>query len=325
VASRVTHELEVDGRLVRVSNPDKVLYPSGFTKGQVIDYYIRASSHLLPHLKDRPITLKRYPNGVRAPHFYEKDAPSYTPSWIRTFDVPRRSGEAVIRYVIIDDLPALVWSANLANLEMHPFLHRVPKIDRPTSLVFDLDPGEGANVLDCAKVSFLLKDALERGGLESFVKVSGSKGLQVYVPLNTPLTYAQTQPFARALAEALERLHPDLVVAEMAKARRTRKVFIDWSQNSDFKTTVAVYSLRAKRDQPYCSMPVAWEELRRAARRGNPAALDFDPEAALKRMAKGGDPFEPVLGMKQKLPRAVRASAASRAAAPSQNSSFKPN
>jgi bifunctional non-homologous end joining protein LigD len=310
VASRVAQQLEVEGRLVRISNPDKVLYPSGFTKGQAIDYYIRVSDYLLPYLKDRPITMKRYPNGVRAPHFYEKDAPSHTPSWVRTFDVPRRGREAVIHYVIVDGLATLVWSANLANLELHPFLHCVPHIDRPTAMVFDLDPGEGANVLDCAKVSSLFKDALEQAGLECWAKVSGSKGLQVYVPLNTPVTYEQTRGFARALAESLERGHPDLVVAEMAKARRTDKVFIDWSQNSDFKTTVSVYSLRAKRDQPYVSMPVSWEELRRAIRKRSAEALDFDPETALKRLAKHGDLFEPVLKKRQKLPGARKKSAA---------------
>jgi bifunctional non-homologous end joining protein LigD len=310
MASRVAHELEVEGQPVRISNPDKAMYPSGFTKGQVMDYYIRISDYLVPHLADRPITMKRYPNGVRAPHFYTKDAPEHTPTWVRTFDVPRREGGKPIRYVVVDGLPALVWSANLANLEMHPFLHRVPKIDQPTALVFDLDPGEGANVLDCAKVSFLLKESLEEAGLECFAKVSGSKGMQIYAPLNTPVTYERTQRFARATAEALEKAHPDLVVSEMAKARRSDKVFIDWSQNSDFKTTVAVYSLRAKRDEPYVSLPVSWEELRRAMRRGNEGALDFDPEKALARAAKEGDLFAPLLKKKQKLPGSRKESAA---------------
>jgi bifunctional non-homologous end joining protein LigD len=310
VASRVGHELEVEGRPVRITNPDKVLFPSGFTKGQVIDYYIRVSEYLLPHLKDRPITMKRYPDGVRSPHFYAKNAPPHTPSWIRTFPVPRRSGDKTIHYVILDSLPALVWSANLANLELHPFLHCVPHISRPAAVVFDLDPGEGADVLDCAKVSFLLKDALEKNGLECFAKVSGSKGIQLYVPLNTSVTYERTGPFARALAERLEREHPDLVVAEMKKAQRTNKVFIDWSQNSDFKTTVAVYSMRAKRDQPYCSMPVTWEELKRAMRRRDADALYFDPEKAIKRLEKTGDLFAPVLKKKQKLPGSPKASAA---------------
>ena len=294
-----------------LSNLDKVLYPSGFTKGQVIDYYIRVADYLLPQLKGRPVTLKRYPDGVEGAHFYEKDAPAFTPEWVRTFPVPRRTGGKAIRYIIIDDLPTLVWSANLANLEIHPFLHRAPEIQRPTVLVFDLDPGEGADVLDCAEVAFWLKDALESAGLQSLAKVSGSKGMQVYVPLNTPATYAQTQPYARAMAESLEKAHPGDVVSAMAKDKRKCKVFIDWSQNSDFKTTVAVYSLRAKRSTPYCSLPVTWDELRKARTRRDSASLYFEPEAALARLEKVGDLFRPVLALKQKLPLEARSRASS--------------
>ncbi len=296
--ARNKQEIEIEGRKVALTNLDKVLFPSGFTKGQVIDFYIRASDSLLPHLQDRPITLKRYPDGVQGPHFYEKDAPRYTPAWVRTFNVPRRSGQADIRYIVIDDLPTLVWCANLANLELHPFLHRAPHIDQPTAIAFDLDPGEGADVLTCASVAFWLQEVFEAEGLEAFPKVSGSKGMQVYVPLNTPMTYAQTQPFARGLAQRMEREHPDLVVSDMTKTRRAGKVFIDWSQNSDFKTTVSVYSLRAKRSAPYVSMPVTWEELRAAVRKQDPAALTFDPEAALARLAKHGDLWAGVLTLK---------------------------
>jgi bifunctional non-homologous end joining protein LigD len=238
--ARKQHELSVDGRTVPVTNLDKALFPSGFTKGQAIDYYTRVSDHLLPHLRGRPVTLKRYPNGVRSKPFYQKNAPQGTPEWVRTFDVPRREG-GVIHYVLLDDLPALVWSANLANLEIHPFLHRAPEIDRPTAVVFDLDPGEGTDLLTCAEVAFLLKGALGESGLEAWPKVSGSKGMQVYAPLNTPVTYGETGPFAHSLAERLEASHPDLVISNMARARRHEKVFIDWSQNSDFKTTSAVY------------------------------------------------------------------------------------
>src|SRR5436190_1568045 len=173
--SRLTQELQVDGRGVRVSNLDKPMFPAGFTKGQVIDYYIRVSEYLLPHLKDRPITLKRYPNGVSAKHFYEKDAPRYTPHWVPRFPVPRRTGEADICYVLLNDLPSLVWSVNIANLEMHPFLHRVPTLEKPTAMVFDLDPGEDTGILECAEVAFLLRRALATAGLQSFAKVSGSK------------------------------------------------------------------------------------------------------------------------------------------------------
>jgi bifunctional non-homologous end joining protein LigD len=306
MAARKKHEIVIDGRSVGLTNLDKPLFPSGFTKGQIVDFYIRISDCILPHLAGRPITLKRYPNGVRAPHFYEKDAPKFTPDWVRTFDVQRREG-GTIHYVVIDDLATLVWAANLANIELHPFLHRAPEIDRPTALVFDLDPGEGADLLSCARVAFLVKDELERAGLETWAKVSGSKGMQLYAPLNTSVTYDRTRPFARALAERLEAAHPDLIVSEMAKTKRTNKVFIDWSQNSDFKTTVAVYSLRAKRDQPYVSMPVSWEELRRALRRKDAAALNFTPEAAVKRLKKSGDLFEPVLEKCQKLRGLTRA------------------
>jgi bifunctional non-homologous end joining protein LigD len=291
--------LEIDGRKLMLSNLEKILYPgSGFTKAQVIDYYIRVSRYLLPHLKGRPVTMKRYPDGVAGRHFYEKDAPRFTPDWVETFPVPRKAGGRPIRYILINDLATLVWCANLADLELHPFLHRVPHPDRPTSVVFDLDPGEGADILDCACVAFLLKDLFDSSRLDAFAKVSGSRGLQVYVPLNTAVTYDQTRPFAQSIAIRLEREHPDLVVAKMTKSERTKKVFIDWSQNSDFKTTVGVYSLRAKRDSPFVSMPVDWDELR--AKKAD--SLFFSPDAALKRLEKSGDLFAPVLKKKQKLP-----------------------
>ncbi len=295
--------LEIDGHELVLSNLDKILYPeAGFTKGQVIDFYIQVSRFLLPHLKDRPVTLKRYPNGVAGKHFYQKDAPRYRPEWIRTFPVPRREGGEPIHYILIDDLATLVWCANLANLELHPFLHRTPRIDQPTSVVFDLDPGEGSDILTCARVAFLLKELFERWDLEAFPKVSGSRGIQVYIPLNGRATYAQTQPFARTIAEHLTREHPELVVARMSKLERTSKVLVDWSQNSDFKTTVAVYSLRAKSPHPFVSMPVSWEELRRAMVQSNRESLYFAPEAALKRLERTGDQFAPLLTTKQKLP-----------------------
>jgi bifunctional non-homologous end joining protein LigD len=305
VATR-KHQLEIDGRLLALTNLDKVLYPSGFTKGQVIDFYIRIADYLLPHLAGRPITLKRFPDGIGAAHFYEKDAPRHTPAWVRTCNVPRRDGRD-IRYIVIDDLPTLVWSANLANLELHPFLHRAPHIDRPDSVAFDLDPGEGTDILTCARVAFWLEEFFAAAGLQSFAKVSGSKGLQVYVPLNTAVSYETTQLFAKSLAERLQREHPEAVVSDMAKVKRAGKVLIDWSQNSDFKTTVSVYSLRAKRAEPYVSMPVTWDELRRGA------PLTFTPEAALARLAKIGDLWSGVLSLKQELPRDVKPT---RAAAP---------
>lgn len=309
---RASHLLEVEGREVPVSNLDKPMFPTGFTKGQAIDYYVRISDHLLPHLKDRPITLKRYPNGTTGKHFYEKDAPGYTPKWVRRFPVPRRSGESDICYVLINDLPSLVWSVNLANLEMHPFLHRVPALETPTALVFDLDPGEGASILQCAEVAFLLKKRLDAAGVRAFVKVSGSKGLQVYAPLNRKTTYAVTQPFAHDLAQSLEREHRSLVVSEMAKELRKQKVFIDWSQNSDFKTTVAPYSLRAKQEQPYVSLPVRWRELQDALSSGRAAQLYFTPEEALARVSGKQDIFAPVLSLKQEIRGLAGASGGSR-------------
>jgi len=300
---REKQEVQVAGRTVPLSNQDKVMFPAaGFTKAQVIDYYVRAWPFLRPHLKNRPVTLKRYPNGIEGKHFYEKDAPGFTPEWIETFPVPRRDGGPDIRYVVVNDLPTMVWCANLANLEIHPFLHRVPKLGQPTSLVFDLDPGEGVDILACGRVAMLLKTLFEKLKLEIFPKVSGSKGMQVYAPLNTAVTYEETQPFARAVAQLLEREHPDLVVSEMAKTARHNKVFIDWSQNSDFKTTVSVYSLRAKRPLPYVSMPVTWDELKRALKKSDPKMLEWQSGAALTRMEKSGDLFEPVSKLKQKLP-----------------------
>jgi bifunctional non-homologous end joining protein LigD len=309
-AKKEQQHLTIDGHDVPVTNLEKVLYPeTRFTKAQVIEYYIRVSEYLLPHFHNRPVTLKRYPSGIHGQFFYKKDEPSFAPDWIETFPVPRRAGGPDICYILINDLSTLVWCANAASLELHPFLHCVPALDQPTSVVFDLDPGEGADLLTCAEIAFLLKDVLAGLGLESWPKVSGSKGLQVYVPLNSGAKYAVTQPFARALAELLAKKHADLVVAEMAKVKRANKVFIDWSQNADFKTTVGVYSLRAKRDRPFVSLPVSWDELATAVKRRNTDALFFEPDAAAERLSKVGDLFAPVLTRKQLLPKPIQASA----------------
>jgi bifunctional non-homologous end joining protein LigD len=293
---------------VAISNPDKPMFPAaGFTKRDVVDYYSKVARYILPHVRRRPVTLKRYPVGVGDRFFYEKNAPSFTPSWVTRAPVPRSRGGAPIQYVVIDDRRTLLWCANLAALELHPFLHTVPAIDVPTSVVFDLDPGPGTDVLTCAAVAFLLKALFDRLVLQAFPKVSGSRGIQVYVPLNTRVTYAVTQSFARTVAEGLEREHPRLVTAEMAKSEREGRIFIDWSQNAQHKTTVAVYSLRAKRDRPYVSMPVTWRELRAAATARDPARLSFEPKAALSRLARLGDLFRPVLKLRQRLPADVLA------------------
>ncbi len=288
---------------VPVENADRVVYPAArFTKRDVVEYYARVAPVLLPHLAERPVTLKRYPDEAGGQFFYEKDAPAFTPKWVRTFPVWRRSGESQIRYIVIENQRTLLWAAGVGTLEIHPFLARVPEIEQPTEIVFDLDPGERADILNCGEVAFLLREVLERLSLKSFVKVSGSKGLQVYVPLNTPATYAVTQPFARTVAGLLAQQQPKLVVAEMRKEERKNRVFIDWSQNADYKTTVSVYSLRAKRRHPYISLPVSWEELQRAMSAKDSESLFFSPAATLERVAKIGDLFRPVLELRQTLP-----------------------
>ena len=279
------------------------MYPdTGFTKGQVIEYYTAIAPYLLPHLKDRPITMKRFPDGVDGKYFYEKDAPSFTPDWVKTFPIPRTSENTVIDYILINDLPTLVWSANMANLELHPFLAQAPHIERPTMVVFDLDPGDGADILDSCKVAFIVKALLDRLKLKSFPKVSGSKGIHLHIPLNTNVTYEATQPFAKSIAEMVVSEHPDLVVAEMSKAKRKGKVFIDWSQNSEHKSTAAVYSLRARSNGPFVALPMTWDELKRIAKKADARGLFFEPAAALKRVKKTGDLFAPLLKLKQKLP-----------------------
>jgi bifunctional non-homologous end joining protein LigD len=291
--------LEIAGRQVSVTNLDKIFYPkSGFTKGQVIDYYIKISPVLLPHLKNRPISLKRYPNGVEGFYFYEKRCPEHRPKWMETVKVGKADG-GEINYCAMNSLPALVWAANLADIELHTFLHKAPSITRPTAIAFDLDPGAPADIVQCCQVGIWIKSIFDALGLESFPKTSGSKGLQVYVPLNTAATYERTKAFARAVAELLEQQFPDLVVSQMQKRLRPGKVFVDWSQNDEKKTTVTVYSLRA-RDRPTVSTPLTWDEVETALKKKK--ALSFDCDEVLKRVKKMGDLFAPVLTMKQKLP-----------------------
>lgn len=294
-------ELDVAGTKLVVSNLDKVLYPKvGFTKGNVIDYYVRIADALLPHLKNRPITLKRYPEGVEGFFFYEKQCPAHRPKWIKTTTVPRSKG-GDIHYCMINGLPALVWAANLADLELHTFLHRAPAIERPTAIAFDLDPGPPADIVLCCQVGLWVKALFDGIGLKSFAKTSGSKGLQVYVPLNTAATYERTKEFAHTVAHTLEAQFPKVVVSNMLKSLRVGKVLVDWSQNDEHKTTVNVYSLRAK-ERPTVSTPVTWDEVETALKKKKPELLVFDSEAAIKRFEKLGDLFAPVLQLKQKLP-----------------------
>jgi bifunctional non-homologous end joining protein LigD len=295
-------EVEIQGKKLSLSNLDKVMYPAvGFTKAQVIDYYVRIAPVLLPHLKGRPLTLKRYPNGVNGMHFYEKNCPEHRPEWLKTAPVWSPGNNKWMDYCLMQDLPSLVWAANLADLELHTSLSLGKEILRPTMLVFDLDPGAPADIVQCCQVAFWLKEVFDGLKLQSFPKTSGSKGLQVYIPLNTPTTYEDTKPFAHELARLLERQHPESVVSEMKKVLRTGKVFVDWSQNDDYKTTVCVYSLRAK-ERPMVSTPVVWDEVKKCLTKKDPQLLAFDSEAALKRVEEFGDLFEPVLKLKQKLP-----------------------
>ncbi|MEA2293605.1 MAG: bifunctional non-ous end joining protein LigD [Solirubrobacteraceae bacterium] len=295
-------EVDVDGHRLSLSNLDKVLYPAvGFTKGQVIDYYTRIAPAVLPHLRDRPLTLKRYPNGVEGSFFYEKNAPSHRPAWVRAERVRMRATKA-IDFVVCDDLPTLVWLANLADLELHPSLATVGDVTAPTILAFDLDPGEGTTIVECAEVAVRLRLAMDQLGLQCFPKTSGSKGMQVYVPLNTGgVTYDVTKPFARAIAQVLERAEPDLVVSDMAKQRRRGKVFVDWSQNDEHKTTVGVYSLRA-REHPTVSTPLDWSEVEAVLESRDPRDLVFTSNDVLARVAEHGDRFAPVATLQQQLP-----------------------
>ena len=291
-------EVEVEGRRLSLSNLDKVMYPAtGFTKGQVIDYYTRVAPALVPHLCERPLTLKRYPNGVDGGHFYEKQCPSHRPEWVRSEPVELSS--KTIQFCVCDDLPTLVWLANLADLELHPSLSKLPQVERPTVMAFDLDPGPPAGIAECCEVALILRDALNRIGLESFAKTSGSKGIQVYVPLNVEgVDYDRgTKPLSQALARHLEAEHPKLVVSSQKKELRKGKVLIDWSQNDEHKTTVSVYSLRA-RERPTVSTPVDWDEVVAA----DPDALVFEASDVLERMQARGDLFAPVLELEQRLP-----------------------
>jgi len=295
-------EVEIEGKKLSLSNLDKVLYPAaGFTKAQVIDYFVRIAPALLPHLKGRPLTLKRYPNGVDGMHFYEKNCPTHRPPWVKTAPVWSEGNNRWMDYCVVEDVATLVWLANLADLELHTSLSLAKEILRPTMLVFDLDPGAPADIVQCCQVGLWLKEIFDQLKLESFPKTSGSKGLQVYVPLNTPVTYDDTKPFAHALARLLEDQHRGQVVSDMKKSLRTGKVFVDWSQNDDHKTTICVYSLRAK-ERPMVSTPVTWEEVKKCLAKKDPRLLAFDSAAALKRFEKLGDIFEPVLKLKQKLP-----------------------
>jgi bifunctional non-homologous end joining protein LigD len=296
--------VEVEGRELKLTNLDKVLYPkAGFTKGEVVDYYAKVAPAMVPHLAGRAVTLRRFPEGVDDldAAFFEKRCPKHRPKWVRTARVEAGPHAGKIDFCVCDSLPTLIWMAQLAAIELHPSLSlsRAPK--RPTVLAFDLDPGPPAGVLDCCRVAIRLRELFGHFGVESFPKTSGSKGLQVYVPLNDRDSYEKTKPFAKAIAQLLEKQTPDLVVSKMKKVERKGKVFVDWSQNHQRKTTIAVYSLRA-RERPTVSTPISWEEVERAVGLDDAGSLVFEADDVLKRIEKDGDLFAPVLELKQALP-----------------------
>ncbi len=296
-------EIEVEGVTLKLSNLDRVLFPeTGFTKGDLIDYYAAVAPALLPHLRDRPLTMRRFPDGVEGEGFWEKQCPSFRPDWIRTASIrSESSARGKVDYCLVNDLPSLLWVANLACIELHVSLARASRRKTPDFMVFDLDPGPPVGLLACAEIAVLVRDALEGQGLDSFAKVSGSKGIQVYVPLNTRGTnYRRTGGFAHALAKAFEQEMPDQVVSKMRKDIRGGKVLIDWSQNSEHKTTVAVYSMRAS-PRPSVSTPVSWPLIEQALDDSDAGLLRFGPEAVLSGVGDEGDAFAPVLAERQRL------------------------
>jgi len=300
-----TRQVEVDGKELRLTNLDKVLYPEvGFSKGEMVDYYAKAAPAIVPHLRGRAVTLRRFPEGVDDldSAFFEKRCPKHRPKWVKTTRVQAGPNAGKIDFCVCDSLPTLIWMAQLAAIELHPSLSlgRAPK--RPTVLAFDLDPGPPADIVDCSRVALRLREVLAQLELECFVKTSGSKGMQLYVPLNLKATYEETRPFAQALAQLIAKQTPDEVLAKMGKKTdRSGKVLIDWYQNNERKTTIAVYSLRA-RERPTVSTPVTWEEVEAVADSGNGSTLVFEAGDVLERIEEHGDLFAPVLELKQELP-----------------------
>jgi len=292
--------VEVDGHQLSLSNLDKVLYPkTGFTKGEVIDYYARIASTMLPHLGDRAITLKRFPNGVDGKFFYEKNCPKAKPAWMET--APIASEDGYIEYCQFSSIADVVWAANLASLELHTTMARAATPANPTMVVFDLDPGEPANIVECADIGLWIRDLLRGIELESFAKTSGSKGLQVYLPLNGDNDYGHSTGFAKSVAELMEREAPDRVVSVQTKKLRVGKVLVDWMQNSFHKTTVCAYSMRA-RETPTVSTPVTWGEVEACHDERDAALLSFTTDDVLDRVAEHGDLWEPTLTLRQELP-----------------------
>ena len=294
-------EVDIDGRTVRLTNLDKVLYPSGFTKAEVVDYHARIAPWIIPHLAGRCITFRRFPDGTDRDGFFEKRCPAHRPEWVHVALGPgdRRGG---IEYCRIEEPAAMVWAANLAAIELHAPMALAADLDNPRALVFDFDPGPKTSIVECCEVAIGVRDVLESVGLEGWCKTSGSKGLQLYVPLNTPdVTHDATADFALAVGQVMERQMPGRVTTIMAKAERPGKIFVDWSQNAHHKTTIAPYSLRARHD-PTVSTPVSWDEVERCVADG--VELRFEAADVLERVGELGDLFAPVLTLEQRLPTA---------------------
>jgi bifunctional non-homologous end joining protein LigD len=299
-----SRQVEVDGRELKLTNLDKVLYPAaGFTKGEMVDYYAKVAPAMVPHLAGRAVTLRRFPEGVDDldAAFFEKRCPKHRPKWVKTTRVQAGPHAGKIDFCVCDGLPTLIWMAQLAAIELHPSLSLARAPTRPTVLAFDLDPGPPADIVDCCEVGLRLRELFGHFGVECFAKTSGSKGLQVYVPLNDKVHYETTKPFAKAIAQLLEKQTPDRVVSKMKKIEREGKVFVDWSQNHQSKTTIAVYSLRA-RARPTVSTPITWDEVEAVADSGNGSSLVFEADAVLDRIERHSDLFSPVLELKQELP-----------------------
>lgn len=293
--------MEVAGRTLELSNVDRVLWPgTGLTKGWLTSYYVRVAPVLMPHLGGHPVTLHRFPEGIGGEHFFQTRVPPH-PEWLRTVTMrPPRTGK-VFDVAVLDDVAGLVWACNLSTIELHPYLGRAEALEEPRFVVFDLDPGTGADVLDCCRVALWLRAVLADLGLESWAKTSGAKGLHVYVPLNGGHTYEETKAFARAVAALLARAHPDHVVDTMVKTRRAGKVLVDWSQNDAGKSTVAPYSLRGL-PLPTASVPLSWDEVEGAVAAGDRRLVTFLADDALRRIDTHGDLFAPVATVEQRLP-----------------------
>jgi bifunctional non-homologous end joining protein LigD len=309
-------EFEVGGRRLTIRHLDRVLFPrTGATKSDVLSYYVTVSKYMLPHLRERLLHMHRYPEGVEGPRFWQKGCPEFRPSWMPTAPVWSRDKEQNIDYCVVNEEAALLWAVNLGSIELHTSLHLRSQLHRPTLIAFDLDPGEGAGLLECCEVALRLRDLFERMALQSYVKTSGSKGLQLYVPLNTETSYDVTKPVARRIAEALSEQTPELVVSQMAKSARAGKVLIDWSQNTEHKSMVCAYSVRAKQ-RPTVSTPLQWSEIEAALDQGDPGRLSFDIGAVPQRLEELGDLFAPVLSARQEIAQLIRLRETTKAAGP---------